>query len=151
MSVLVTDAGFQPDDWCGEFVPAARLSQHPCAVGLGVDVEGDVECGGDGWGWAVATAEALRPWFAAIVLLRIGFPHFCAGGCFELAHRLRALGFSGRLRARGNILAHEYTLARRAGFDEVEISAAMALRQPEEHWRLLGHWRHGRYRSRMPA
>ena len=139
MSILVTDAGFSGDDWTGGFVPLAELWRRPCAVGIGVDVDCD------------AAADALIRWFPSIALLRVRFPHFAALHGFELAHRLRALGYIGRLRAWGNVLALHYTLARRAGFDEVEISAELALRQPEEHWKFRGNWRHGTYLSRMPA
>jgi uncharacterized protein (DUF934 family) len=139
MSVLVTDAGFQPDDWRGGFVPASALRHRPCAVGLGVDLAAD------------ADPTRLVRHFPAIALLRIRLPHFAAQDGFELAHRLRALGYSGRLRAEGHVLADQYTLARRAGFDEVEISAGLALRQPEEHWKFRGNWRHDAYGSRLRA
>lgn len=139
MSVLVTDTGFHPDDWTGGFVAAPELCRRPCAVGLGVDLAPD------------ADPEPLVPHFPAIALLRIRLPHFAAAEGFALAHRLRGLGFAGRLRAQGHVLAHQYTLARRAGFDEVEISAGLALRQPEEHWKFRGNWRHSAFRSQMRA
>lgn len=137
MSILVTDAGFHPDDWTGGFVPAAALADRPWAVGLGVDLASD------------ADPAPLVPRFPAIALIRIRLPHFAAQDGFALAQRLRGLGFAGRLRAEGHVLADQYTLARRAGFDEVEISAALALRQPEEHWRFRGNWRHDAFGSRM--
>ena len=138
MSVLVTDTGFHTDDWRGGFLAAADLERVPWAVGLGVDACGDTP------------PERLAPFFAAIALIRIHLRHFADTAGFALAQRLRALGYSGRLRAHGHVLADQYTLARRAGFDEVEISADLALRQPAEHWRFRGNWRHGSYGSRMP-
>ena len=137
MSILVTDAGFHPDDWTGGFMPAAALTDRPWAVGLGVDLAAD------------ADPAPLVPHFPAIGLIRIRLPHFAAQDGFALAQRLRRLGYARRLRAEGHVLADQYTLARRAGFDEVEISAALALRQPEEHWRFLGNWRHDAFRSRL--
>ena len=139
MSVIVTDNGFHPEDWTAGFVPAAALSRRPWAIGLGVEIDAD------------ADPEALVPHFPAIALLRVRFPHFGAGCGFALAQRLRGLGYGGRLRAQGHVLADQYTLARRAGFDEVEISADLALRQPEEHWRFFGNWRHDTFRSRLRA
>ena len=54
--------------------------------------------------------------------------------------RLRLMGFTGRLRARGHVIADQYAMARRAGFDEVEISAELAARQPEDQWRARADW-----------
>ena len=139
MSVLVTDTGFRRDDWTGRFMPAAEVARHACAVGLSVDVDG------------TAAAAALARHFPAIALIRIRLRHFADTEGFALAQRLRALGFAGRLRAQGHMLADHYTLARRAGFDEVEITADMALRQPQEHWKFRGNWRHRVFGSRMPA
>lgn len=139
MSVIVTDAGFRADDWRGEFVALADIGQRPCGVALGVDLP----CG--------AEAQEVLPHFPRIALIRIRLPDFAATCAFELAERLRLLGYGRRLRAWGNVLAHHYTLARRAGFDEVEISAALAMRQPEEHWKFRGNWRHAQFHSRMPA
>lgn len=139
MSVIVTDTGFHPDDWTGGFVAAADLARHPWAVGLGVDCD------------ATTDATTLARRFSAIALIRVRLRHFADTAGFALAQRLRALGFAGRLRAQGHVLADQYTLARRAGFDEVEISADLALRQPAEHWRFRGNWRHTRFHSRLPS
>ena len=139
MSILVTDTGFHPDDWPGRFLPAAELGRTACAVNLAVDADGSTP------------AADLAPHFAAIALIRVRLRHFTDAAGFALAQRLRALGFAGRLRAKGNILADHYTLARRAGFDEVEITAEMALRQPQEHWKFRGNWYHHAYASRLPT
>lgn len=139
MSVIVTDTGFQHDDWKGGFVGPEALTGRPWAVKLGVDIPSNAD-----------PAPLVRH-FPAIGLLRVHLPHFTDAQGFALAGRLRALGYGGRLRAQGHVLADHYTLARRAGFDEVEISADLALRQPEEHWRFRGHWRHATYGSRMRA
>lgn len=139
MSVIVTDTGFHPDDWTGGFVAATDLPRHPWAVGLGVDADGTTD------------ATALSRRFPAIALIRVRLRHFADTAGFALAQRLRGLGFAGRLRAQGHMLADQYTLARRAGFDEVEISARLALRQPAEHWRFRGNWRHSSFGSRLGA
>lgn len=138
MSVLVTDSGFHADDWTGGFLRPADLLRRPCAVGLGVDLHPDRDGAGD-----------IAPFLPALALIRIRFAHFSQAEGFALAEALRRRGYGGRLRAQGHVLADQYTLARRAGFDEVEISAKLALRQPEEHWRFLGNWRHGAYRSQL--
>lgn len=139
MSVIVSDTGFHADDWQHGFVTAHRLDHAAASAGLGVDLG----CGDD--------PVALWPWLQSITMIRIRFAHYTEPRGFALARRLREQGFAGRLRAQGHVLAHQYTLARRAGFDEVEISADLAMRQPEEHWRFRGNWRHAEFRSMMPA
>ena len=67
-------------------------------------------------------------------MIRIPFPSFADGRGFTLARRLRQLGYQGRLRAVGHVLSDQYPHARRCGFDEVEISYELAMRQPDEHW-----------------
>lgn len=138
MSVLVTDSGFHPDDWTAGFLRPAELGRHPCAVGLGLDLDP-----------ACARAAAVAPYFPNLALIRIRLAYFGQPEGFALAEALRRHGYAGRLRAQGHVLADQYTLARRTGFDEVEISAELALRQPAEHWRFRGNWRHAAYRSRM--
>lgn len=137
MSVIVTDTGFHPEHWRAGFVPLARLASCRDATGLAVDVAT--------WN----DPEALRPWLHAIAMVRVRFDTFSDGRGFALAARLRQMGFDGRLRAAGHLLADQYTMMRRCGFDEVEISAELAHRQPEEHWKFRGNWRHHDYRSRL--
>lgn len=138
MSILVTDTGFHRDDWTGGFLRPEDLVRHPCAMGLGVDLRPERDGPAD-----------IAPFFPALGLVRIRFSHFAQTEGFALAEALRAAGYAGRLRAEGHVLADQYTLARRVGFDEVEISAGLALRQPEEHWRFRGNWRHAAYRSQL--
>lgn len=66
--------------------------------------------------------------------IAIPFPSFADGRGFSIAQRLRRLGFTGTLRARGHVLADQYPLALRSGFDEVEISDELAERQGEAQW-----------------
>jgi hypothetical protein len=47
------------------------------------------------------------------------------------------------------VLADQYAMARRAGFDEVEIDDALAARQPEAQWRARADWRAHDYQSRL--
>jgi uncharacterized protein (DUF934 family) len=139
MSVIVTDRGFGPDDWNHGFVGPESLGAAARALHLGLDLPGDADPG------------ALAAHLPRIALIRIGFAHFTDGRGLTLAQRLRAMGYGGRLRARGHVLADQYTMVRRCGFDEVEISAELALRQPQEHWRFRGNWRQHDYQSRLRA
>jgi len=75
-----------------------------------------------------------------VALIRICLRHFGDTQAITLVRRLRAAGFTGRARAHGAVLARCYTFARWAGFDEVELDRAQALRQPCEHWRNDPSW-----------
>jgi uncharacterized protein (DUF934 family) len=70
----------------------------------------------------------------SVNLIAVTFPNFADGRGFSLARRLRALGFDGRLRAKGHVISDQYPMARACGFDEVEIDDKLAARQPEAHW-----------------
>ena len=130
MSVIVTDAGFGRDDFEAGIGPEAQ-------AGTGVDLASDV------------APEALAGPLLQAALIRIDFPSFADGRGFTLARLLRQRGYRGRLRARGHVLADQYAMARRAGFDEVEIDEALAARQPEEHWRARADWRAHDYQARL--
>jgi uncharacterized protein (DUF934 family) len=56
------------------------------------------------------------------------------GRGFSIASRLRAMGYRGRLRAAGPLVADQFGIARRVGFDEIELPEALAERQPEAQW-----------------
>lgn len=82
-------------------------------------------------------------------MIRITFTSFTDGRGFTIARQLRLLGFAGHLRAVGPILADQYAMARRAGFDDVEISDARAARQPWAQWQFRANWRAHDYQSRL--
>ena len=73
--------------------------------------------------------------FAGADLIAIRFPSSADGRGNSIAKRLRLLGYEGRLRAQGHVLADQYPLALRCGFDEVEIEDELAARMPEVQWR----------------
>ena len=126
MSVIVTDMGFGPDDWTDGFEGDTV-----------VDLEPD------------ADLQPLRDRLSALEMVRIAFPSFADGRGFSLARRLRLAGYEGRLRAKGHVLADQYAMARRSGFDEVEIGEDLARRQPEDQWRARANWREHDYQSRL--
>jgi uncharacterized protein (DUF934 family) len=134
MSVIVTDTGFAPDDYQGRIVALEDARDHD-AIDLAASAD-PAELGG--------RLPALR-------LIRVDFPSFSDGRGFTIARRLRLMGFRGRLRARGPLIADQYAMARRAGFDEVEIPDAIAARQPEAQWLYRADWRAHDYQSRLRA
>lgn len=77
----------------------------------------------------------VAPWFDKVALISVDFPSFADGRGFSLGRRLRALGFQGRLRASGPLIADQYAYLRACGFDEVETPLRVSNRQPEAHWK----------------
>ena len=133
MSVIVTDQGFTPDDFAGVFVPLAANDAPAAALDLASD----------------ANPDDLEGKLDGVAAIRIDFPSFADGRGFTIAAQLRRLGFTGRLRARGHVIADQYAMARRSGFDEVEISDDLAARQPEDQWLFRADWKSNDYQARM--
>ncbi len=119
MNVIVTDSGFEPDSYTG---PILDLASDTDPAELDITQDG---------------------------MIRIDFPSFADGRGFTLARMLRLKGFAGRLRAKGHVISDQYAMARRSGFDEVEIDAALAERQPQEQWQFRANWAEHDYQNRM--
>ena len=134
MSVIVTDTGFSNDEWQSGWVAFSDMAANDCAE-LAVDLGSDAE--------PAELAECLQK----IDIVRIDFPSFADGRGFTIAAQLRRMGFSGRLRARGHVIADQYAMARRSGFDEVEISDDLAARQPEAQWLARADWKAHNYQA----
>lgn len=130
--VIVTDAGFAGESFNGAFVPFVEDARAE-AVLLAPDTDPD--------DLAAIAANATA--------VAIEFPSFSDGRGFTLARLLRLAGFNGRLRARGHVIADQYAMARRCGFDEVEISPDLAARQPEDQWMRRADWQAHDYQSRL--
>ncbi|MDG1281606.1 MAG: DUF934 domain-containing protein [Pseudorhodobacter sp.] len=135
MSTIVTDTGFSKEFPIPSYVTLADLPIHEGAIDL--KNTDDV--------------TALTPYLADMRLIRVDFPSFADGRGFTLARRLRMMGYKGRLRARGHVLADQYAMARRVGFDEVEISDDLAARQPVEQWLSRADWQAHDHQSRLRA
>ncbi len=133
MSVIVTDKGFAADD-LGPFTPLEDRADERLIL---LPNDSDV--------------ADVRPIFNQIDAIAIPFPSFSDGRGFSLAHRLRVAGFTGRLRAVGHLISDQYYHARRAGFDEVEISDDLAARQPEADWKAETDWNRETYQDRLFA
>lgn len=133
MTILVTDTGFGPDNWTGGVTPLADITAGSTSLDLGSD----------------AQTTDLEQVLVGLQMIRIDFPSFADGRGFTIARRLRLMGYRGRLRARGHVLADQYAMARRAGFDEVEIDDALAARQTEDQWLARADWRAHDYQSRL--
>ena len=105
-NVIITDAGFAKDYWTSPISPGLATAQS-------IEVE------------AIDVPSYCEPDLIFmpphLQIIRIDFPNFADGRGFTLARLIRLLGFVGRLRAKGHIIADQYAMARRSGFDEVEI------------------------------
>jgi uncharacterized protein (DUF934 family) len=134
MSVLVTDTGFSaaPDV---NAVTLADLANHQGTLDLANTDD----------------PAALAGHLGNISLIRVAFPAFSDGRGFTIGRRLRMMGYTGTLRARGHVIADQYAMARRVGFDDVEISDDLALRQPADQWAFRADWRDHDYLGRLRA
>jgi uncharacterized protein (DUF934 family) len=134
MSVIVTDTGFSPATEIG-FVPLADLARHQGAVDLAHTDD----------------PKALQAALPDLNLIRIAFPAFNDGRAFTIARRLRMMGYTGTLRALGPVIADQYAMLRRVGFDQVEIPDELAQRQPAAQWAFRADWQAHDYLARLKA
>ena len=86
------------------------------AGGTGVVIENSVE-----------PAE-LEVHLAHLDLIALEFPAFTDGRAYSQARRLRTqYGFTGELRARGNVLADQAGFLKQVGFDSFEVTDGQSL------------------------
>lgn len=135
MSVIVTDAGFTPAP-DRVIVALADLTAEHAAVDLSNTDD----------------PETLVGRLGALTLIRVAFPAFNDGRAFTIARRLRELGYAGQLLALGPVIADQYAMLRRVGFDGAEIPDDLARRQPAEQWLFrAADWREHHYQARLRA
>lgn len=134
MSVIVTDAGFAPAT-PREIVALADLADQTA-----VDLSNTDD------------PQALVARLDQLTLIRVAFPAFNDGRAFTIARRLRDFGYTGQLLAVGPVIADQYAMLRRVGFDGVEISDELAARQPAEQWQFrAADWREHHYQAKLRA
>lgn len=131
MTQLIDDTGFICDDWSHGY--CAGGAANDCrALDLPSDAQPeDIELN------------------ATVEMIRIDFPSAADGRGFTIARALRLRGFEGRLRAHGHVIADQYAMARRAGFDEIEVHDEIAARQPAEQWLFRADHAAHDYQSRL--
>ena len=134
MTILVTDQGFAPVP-ATAFVTLAEIASHQGAVDLAHTDD----------------PAALLGHLPGLRLIRIGFPAFSDGRALTIARRLRMLDYRGTLRANGPVIADQYAMLRRVGFDEAEIPAALAARQPQDQWQFRADWQAHDYQAMLKA
>lgn len=133
MTVIVTDAGFAPGTQA-EVVSLADLTDQ---------TEVDLSNTDD--------PAALAGHLDRLRLIRVAFPAFNDGRAFTIARRLREMGYTGQLLAKGPVIADQYAMLRRVGFDGAEIPEDLATRQPADQWQFRADWQAHHYQARLRA
>ncbi len=134
MSIIVTDTGFALAP-AREIVALAELTAAHVAVDLS----------------NTDNPAALEGHLDRLTLIRVAFPAFNDGRAFTIARRLRMMGYTGQLLALGPVIADQYAMIRRVGFDGAEIPDEIAARQPWEQWQARADWQAHDYQSRLRA
>ena len=127
MTVIVTDHGFERFEDPAQWIPSDHI----------IDLASDTD------------PDKLPDLLHGMELVRVDFPSFADGRGFTLARLIRKHGFKGRLRAKGHVIADQYAMARRSGFDDIEIDDDLAARQPEDQWLARANWQDHDYQSRL--
>ena len=133
MTVIINDEGFSGPDQKITYASVETLSAATRALDISADQD----------------LTALGDYLDTLTLIRIEFASFADGRGFSLARILRLMGFSGHLRAYGHVISDQYAMARRSGFDDVEVSEALASRQPEAEWLFRSNWSSHDYQKRL--
>jgi uncharacterized protein (DUF934 family) len=134
MTVIVTDAGFSPATQ-REIVALADLTDQTAVDLSNID-----------------DPSALIGRLDQLTLIRVAFPAFNDGRAFTIARRLREFGYTGQLLAFGTVIADQYAMLRRVGFDGAEIPDDLAARQPVDQWQFRSaDWRQHHYQARLRA
>ena len=138
MNTLIRNGEIVDDGWqwidAGEAQLAARLEAGgrfvlPLAAWLAHRASLDPACAGV-WLGPDDEPEAVLPWLADIPLIAIRFPVFTDGRGYSLARLLRSrYGYTGELRAVGDVLRDQLYFLQRCGFDAFQLRADQS---PEE-------------------
>jgi uncharacterized protein (DUF934 family) len=70
-------------------------------------------------------ARALIPFLDRLTLIEIAFPKFRDGRGYSSARILREAGYTGELRAQGDVLVDQIAFMRRCGFDSFAPEASL--------------------------
>lgn len=132
MTIIVTDEGFAPETWTRGYTAFGDTANDVVALDVPSDINPD----------DIQITPSLE-------MVRVDFPSFADGRGFTIARMLRLKGYTGRLRARGHVIADQYAMARRVGFDEVEITQDLAARQPQSQWQFRSDWKANDYQARL--
>ena len=142
-----TKGAFADDPWAGrEILALPDFREHEAAGSLpdplGVHLDPGV------------AVEAIAPHLARIALVSIAFPKFTDGRGYSMGWLLRRrLGFSGEMRAVGDVLFDEMQFMVRCGFDAFDIvdPATLKLLADGRHAAAFGHFYQPGLEREIPA
>ena len=122
--VLADDEAIPPDGRI--LLPLARWRQEKASlaardVPLGVRVQPPEE------------VDPETDDIAQLQVIALVFPKFSDGRAYSMARRLRERGYTGEIRATGDVLLDQLPLMLRAGFDSFEIVHAATIRALERN------------------
>ena len=125
---------FAPDDWRnlpqGECIPPDGKVILTLAQWQTASVH--AQTGDMPLGLLITPGQDIRPIapdLARFALVAVAFPKFTDGRGYSLAHQLRSnFGFTGELRATGEVLFDQLQLLARCGFDSFEIRDVATIR-----------------------
>ena len=80
--------------------------------------------------------EALAPYLSQLAIVVLSFPAFTDGRAYSLARGLRLDGFTGELRADGNLLPDQLQYMRQVGFDSFAVND----RFPLQSWQAAANY-----------
>lgn len=123
MMQVIDKSGFVRDNWHDAVIPVFAEYKTGSAVFLPPDT----------------AIDQVRPILSGLEIIVIAFPSSTDGRGFSLASLLRLEGYEGHLRAQGHILVDQFRAAMRVGFNDIQISAEQALRNPEHQWLAVRH------------
>lgn len=123
MSQIIDRTGFIIDKFADYAVPSLGDYSGGSALKLAVDDD----------------FSDISRHFDRLDLIIVPFGASADGRGFSIAMTLRMMGYEGHLRASGHILVDQFRAALRCGFDDIEISEAQAMRNPEPQWQAVPH------------
>lgn len=137
MTKIWKETGFVGDDpWIIETEETKAGSNEKAIVGLDAFLAKVADSDETGLGVVIAPADdvtKLAPHLDRLALVAVAFPAFNDGRAFSHASLLRArLGFSGEVRAVGDVLIDQIPLMLRCGVDSFAVSNATALKRLTE-------------------
>ena len=137
MTRIWNEAGFQKDDpWVIETEETKAGSNEKPILPLAAFLE-RAEAGETGLGVLVMPSDdvrALAPYLDRIALVALSFPAFSDGRAFSHASLLRErLGFTGEIRAVGDVLIDPLPLMLRVGITSFAVTNPVAIGRLEEH------------------